>query len=283
MRKFKTWQADLILLFVAAIWGSTFIIVKKATSDMPTFMFLATRFSVAAISLAILRPHKKYWLNKDMWKSGFLIGVVLFGGYGFQTLGLQYTSAAKTGFITGLSVVLVPVIVAIFDKKLPAKKTTLGIVLATIGLGLLSLNGFSIALGDFLVFLCAICFALHIYSVAHFSKRYDAISITTIQILTVAILSTIATFLFETGATVVWSGSVWWALILTAIPATSLAFLAQNGLQRYTTATHTALIFASEPAFSYIFAYMIANEVLTTQNTIGAVLILLGVVFAETE
>lgn len=281
--KLKSWQADLSFLIVAAIWGSTFIIVKKATADMPTFTFLAVRFSIAAVSLAIFRLNKDYWFNKEIWKSGFLIGLLLFGGYGFQTLGLQYTSAAKTGFITGLSVVLVPVIVAIIDKRLPSKQTSFGVVLATIGLALLSLQGFQIALGDFLVFLCAICFAGHIYTVAHFSKAYDAITITSIQLLTVAVLSTLSVLIWEINMPVVWSNSVWWALILTAIPATSLAFVIQNGLQRYTTPTHTALIFATEPVFSYIFAYFIAGEVLTIKYAIGAGMILLGVILAETD
>ncbi len=281
--KFKAWQADLALLLVAAIWGSTFIIVKEATADMPTFTFLAVRFSIAALSLAVLRPSLTFWRDKQMWKAGFLIGTLLFGGYAFQTMGLQFTSAAKTGFITGLSVVFVPLIVAIVDKRLPGRKTTVGIIVATIGLALLSLNGFNIALGDFLVFLCAICFALHIYTVAQFSKSYDAIAITVIQLLTVAVLSSVAMLVFEINAPVVWSNNVWWALVITAVPATSLAFLAQNGLQRYTTPTHTALIFSSEPVFSFIFAFIIAGEVLTLRGGIGALLILSGVILSQTE
>jgi len=281
--KIKSWQADLSLLMAAAIWGGTFIIVKKAIVDIPTFTFLTTRFAIAALSLAVLRLRRSYWTVKGIWKSGFFIGLLLFGGYGLQTVGLQYTSAAKTGFITGLSVVLVPLIVAVVDRKVPTKRTTLGIILATIGLGLLSLNGFHVAYGDFLVFLGALCFAGHIYSVAHFSESYDAITITSIQLFVVAILSGFAMLIGEMNMTIVWSNNVWWGLLLTAIPATSLAFVLQNGLQRYTTPTHTALIFATEPIFSYIFAYFLANEVLTTKYAIGAALIVIGIICAETD
>src|SRR6056297_3734549 len=99
--KYKTWQADLSLLFVAAIWGSTFVVVKNAIADMPPFSFLAIRFAIAAVSLALFKRNLKVWKNKNLWKKGILIGLFLFLGYAFQTIGLQYTSAAKTGFITG--------------------------------------------------------------------------------------------------------------------------------------------------------------------------------------
>ncbi len=279
--KNKRWQADLSLLFVAAIWGSTFVVVKNATADMPTFTFLTIRFAIAAVAIALLKRDISVWKNKDLWKHGIFIGLFLFLGYAFQTLGLQYTSAAKTGFITGLYVIIVPLIVALADKKLPRKLTIFGIILATIGLAFLSLEGFSIAIGDFLVLLCAFAFAAHIYVVSILSKKYDIIAITSIQLLTVSVLSLVNMAVFELNATVVWSSNVILGLLITAIPATSLAFWLQNNFQRFTTPTHTALIFASEPVFAYIFAFLLAGQVFTVKYTIGAILILSGIILAE--
>ncbi|MFP4456690.1 MAG: DMT family transporter [Clostridia bacterium] len=279
--KFKSWQADLSLLFVAAIWGSTFVIVKQATTDMPPFTFLSIRFGIAAITLFLLKPKFATWKNKQLWKKGIFIGIFLFFGYAFQTFGLQYTSAAKTGFITGLYVIIVPLIVAIADKKLPTKLTFLGIILATFGLGLLSLEGFSISHGDLLVLICSFAFAIHIYSIDQLGGNEDTIAITTIQLLTVSVLSFIGASLFEPIASISWSRNVYLGLALTAIPATSIAFLLQNKFQKYTTPTHTALIFASEPVFSYIFAFILVGEVLTTKYTIGAILILSGILLSE--
>jgi drug/metabolite transporter (DMT)-like permease len=277
----KTLKADLSLLLVAAIWGSTFVIVKNATADMPTFTFLAIRFAIAALALALLRRRLEVWKNPKLWIDGFFIGIFLFLGYVLQTLGLQHTSAAKTGFITGLYVVIVPIIVAFAEKKVPNKATIMGIIIATFGLGLLSLDGLSISQGDFLVLLCAFAFAAHIYVVSILSKKYDSIAITTIQLLTVSFLSFISMFFFETNATITWSSNVYLGLLLTAIPATSIAFWMQNNYQKYTTPTHTALIFASEPVFAYIFAFALAGEILTIQYTIGAILILGGILLAE--
>ena len=279
--KFKSWQADLSLLFVAAIWGSTFVIVKQATLDMPPFTFLAIRFAIAAIVLIFFKPKLSIWKNSRLWKKGIVIGFFLFLGYAFQTFGLQYTSAAKTGFITGLYVIIVPLIVAIADRKLPTNLTIFGIVMATVGLALLSLDGLSISYGDLLVLLCSFAFAIHIYSIDQLGGNEDTIAITVIQLLTVSIFSFIGAFVFEPITSVFWSRNVYLGLALTAIPATSIAFLFQNKFQKYTTPTHTALIFASEPVFSYIFAFLLVGEVLTIKYTIGAALILGGILLSE--
>lgn len=279
--KYKSWQADLSLLFVAAIWGSTFVIVKQATADMPTYTFLAIRFAIASLALVFFQPQLSVWKNPTLWKKGVFIGFLLFLGYSLQTFGLQHTSAAKTGFITGLSVIIVPLMVAITRKKLPSKLTLSGIILATIGLALLSLEGFSITYGDALVLGCAFAFASHILAVYRLGKTEDTIAITVIQLLTVSILSTLGMFIFESNTTIIWSDTVFLGLAITAIPATSVAFLFQNKFQKYTTPTHTALIFASEPVFSYIFAYFLAGEILTTKYTVGAILILGGILLSE--
>lgn len=288
--RIKAWQADAVLLGVALIWGSTFVLVKNAIADIPPFTFLAVRFTIAAVVLVMFRLQSKLWRSRELFKRGISIGLLLFGGYAFQTWGLLYTTAAKAGFITGLSVVLVPVIVAVVDKRCPSKFTLTGVLMAAVGLAMLSLEGWSINRGDFLVFLCAFCFAGHIYTVGRYSALFDAVVLTSIQIATVgiasALVSTVLVFLpdkitADLTGTVSLTANVWWGLGITAIPATSLAFLLQTRLQQYTTATHTALIFSSEPVFSYMFAYLIAGEVLTLKHVLGATLIMSGILMAE--
>ncbi len=279
MKKIKSWQADLSLLLVAAVWGSSFITVKQSTADIPTFTFLALRFTIASVILLPFRPWRKF--SKSTLLRGAVIGVLLFLGYAFQTLGLQYVSAAKAGFITGLSCVIVPLIVAIEMRKIPSLKTIAGVLLATGGLALLSLEGYSFAMGDFLVLLCAVAFALHIYSVDKLGAEENSQDLTIIQLMTVAVLSFISRLIFELDQPLIFSTAAIQGVLITALLSTSFAFLIQNTMQKYTTPTHTALIFASEPVFSYLFAFLLAGEQLTVRNNWGAGLIMAGIILAE--
>ena len=269
------------LLGVSFIWGATFVVVKNALSSIGPFYFLGTRFLLAFLFLLAI-----YWrsLPKISWSlllAGCLIGIFLFGGYAFQTVGLQYTTASNAGFITGLSVVLVPVFHASLNRKAPGLSATAGIILSVLGLGLLSLEeSWHLNPGDALVLLCAFCFALHIITVGHFAPSFHPPTLAIIQIGTVSL----ASFLLG-AATETWprhfTPSVWLALLLTAIPATALAFLIQNSVQRYTSATHTAIIFTTEPVFAAICAYLWSGEVLSLRQLVGCALILAGMLIAE--
>ncbi len=274
-------KADLALLGVSFIWGVTFVVVQNALSSIGPYYFLGIRFLLAFLFLAAIYHRQLVQLNRDTLWAGCIIGVFLFGGYAFQTVGLQYTTASNAGFITGLSVVLVPVFSALFTRQAPGVFAAIGVVLAATGLGLLSLGrGLGFNYGDLLVFFCALCFALHIITVGRYARHLHPPLLALIQIGIVSL----AGFLFGL-ATETWpehlNRPVWVALLLTAIPATALAFLIQNNVQRFTSATHTAIIFTMEPVFAALSAYFLAGEILTSRQIIGCILILSGMLLAE--
>jgi drug/metabolite transporter (DMT)-like permease len=273
--------ADLSLLFVALGWGATFIIVKTAVQDLPPFPFLAVRFALAFVTLLPFLWLKRQHLNKTAIKKSMLIGIFLFIGYVFQTIGLQYTTASNAGFITGLNVVIVPIFVAYYQRKFPSKSIVLGVVCATLGLAMLSLgDNLAINSGDPIVLVCAFCFAAHIFLVGRFAPEVNATVLAAFQILTVAVLSGLCTLVLPQPP-MVFSGYVWFSLILTAVICTSLAFFLQSKMQQFTSASHTAIIFAAEPVFSALFAYLLAQEILSPRGYLGAAFVLAGILIAE--
>ncbi len=285
--------ADVSLLTVAFIWGLTFVMVQDAVRAYPVFAFLSARFIFALLAMLpitlMLRRRTAGWgaatpLSRQIG-AGALIGLLLFAGYGFQTAGLQYTTPAKAGFITGLSVVIVPVLGMIFAHERPGVMAWLGVGLATIGLAMLSLMGITpesgVNPGDILVFFCALSFAGHIFVTGRFSHRMNPLALTLTQILTVAALSTATSRFFEPPTPLFPSGQPLFAAIFTGVLATAAAFGIQTVAQRFTTATHTALIFATEPAFAALASFAIIGERLGLPQMIGGALILTGMLAAE--
>ncbi|HID87633.1 MAG TPA: DMT family transporter [Anaerolineae bacterium] len=275
--------ADLALLLVALIWGSTFVLVKEAVSQARPFSFIALRFALATLTMILLFRRRLRALGRRELLAGALIGVFLTAGYGFQTVGLQYTTASKAGFITGLSVVIVPFAAWLILGRRPAPNALVGVILATIGLALLSLQvgeSLTIERGDLLVLACAFSFALHIVTVGAFAPRMDPLALATAQIGVVALASGALALTVEGG----WSGFsglVWFAALFTGLLATSLAFAVQTIAQVFTTPTHTALIFATEPVFAVLFGALLAGERLTGRALLGCGLILAGMLVAE--
>ncbi len=279
--KLRQVKADLSLVGVTAIWGWSFVIVQDALSGIGPYYFLAIRFLVAFIFLAAIYFRRLSGINRSNLAAGAYIGIFLFGGYAFQTVGLQYTGAANSGFITGLAVVLVPLFAAIGLKRIPSLFTTLGVLSAAIGLGLLAINdSFAVNYGDVLTFFCAICYALHILLVGRYACKMDPVLLAIIQIGTVSAIS----FVFGLFLEVMpgeFSKPVWVALLITAIPATALAFLIQNKVQRFTSTTHTAIIFTMEPVFAALSAFILSDELLSVRQLAGCFLILAGMLAAE--
>lgn len=281
--KVHQWQADALLLVVALIWGSTFVLVKQTVLNFPVYAFLSLRFGLAAIMLFLLFGRRLHGLHPRMLGAGIAIGLFLFGGYAFQTIGLQYTSASKAGFITGLSVVIVPCLSALVLKRAPARQAWLGVILATAGLALLTLERDLVpSRGDLIVLGCAFCFALHITAVSLFAPQTDALALTFVQITAVAVLSGLTMLVTANWRWPVPS-EVFYAAVFTGVLATALAFAIQNNVQTWTSATHTALIFATEPVFAALFGYLLAGERLTTPGIMGCGLILLGMIVAELQ
>lgn len=281
MKLNKTHWADLSLLLVTLVWGSTFVIVKWAVEDLPPLPFLTIRFALAFVSLLPFLWFQKTHINKGTILRGVATGVFLFSGYAWQTLGLQYTTASNAGFITGLSVVFVPALVTITTRKLPSPSLILGVLCALVGLTFLSLgDSFQLNNGDLMILICALSFALHIFFVGRYAPHTNATVLASVQILTVSVLSGFFSLLLPQPS-IHFSSTAWFALLVTAIPATSLAFFVQTKMQQFTTPTHTALIFSMEPVFAAISAFFLAGELLTPKGFLGAGLVLTGMLIAE--
>jgi drug/metabolite transporter (DMT)-like permease/membrane-associated phospholipid phosphatase len=273
--------ADLLLLLVTLIWGSTFVMVKDATASYPIFPFLTLRFGLAALALLLIGWRRLPSLGWKGVGAGVLIGLFLFSGYALQTFGLRYTSASKAGFITGLSVVIVPVLSTLLLRRRPTPGAFIGVCLATVGLALLTLDhDRSIAIGDLLVLGCALSFALHIVAVSAFAPRMDPLALTIIQVATVTLASGTIT-LFTDRPWPQPGPSAWLAAGFTGVLATAVAFFAQTAMQRFTTPTHTALIFAGEPVFAALFGVLLAGDVITARGLAGGILIITGTVVSE--
>lgn len=283
--------ADLSLLFVALIWGATFVLVQNAISFLEPFTFNSVRFASAAVLLGIwllvFENAQLRKLDKKLFLSGVLLGLFLFIGYAFQTLGLLYTTSSKAGFITGLSVVLVPLLMIAVLRQRPKKNSVFGVSAATSGLYLLTMSDVSgLNIGDGFILICAAGFAMHILVTGMFSSSYPTLLLTTVQITAVAIFSTISALIFEDwnrafNPEILFSTNVITALLITSILATAVAFFIQTNFQKHTTATRVALIFAMEPVFAAITAYFWAGERLGFGALIGCALIFTGMVIAE--
>ncbi|NSL52634.1 DMT family transporter [Calidifontibacillus erzurumensis] len=287
----KQLLADASLLCVAFIWGATFVLVQNAITLLEPFSFNAIRFSLAGLFLILwlLLFHRKILskVDKKLILAGIIMGFWLFTAYALQTFGLLFTTSSKAGFITGLSVVLVPLFGFLFFKEKLKGFAMIGVFIALIGLYLLTLGDhFALNKGDILVFLCAISFAAHILVTGKYSPFYSTLLLTIIQIVTVAFLSGIAAILFENwlllfDQTVMGNFHVVLALFICSFFATAVAFLTQTNFQKFTTPTRVALIFAMEPVFAAITAFFWAGERLGPKALIGCLLIFFGMILAE--
>ncbi|MGC9356728.1 MAG: DMT family transporter [Anaerolineae bacterium] len=277
----RRWHADIALVLVTVIWGSTFVIVKNALNTVGPLVFVAARFWVAGMALALVLLFRRDAVTPGLVREGGLTGLFLAAGFVTQTMGLRTTEAGKAAFITGLSVVLVPLLATSLLRQPPTRSAVLGVVLATLGLSLLTLDRrLAFASGDLWVLGCALAFALHIVSTAHFGSRHEVLPFTITQIFTVALLTLLASLIFERELLLPPRAALP-AIVYMGVAATALVFGVQTWAQHHTTPTHTALIFSLEPVFAALFAASFGGEIFTSREMVGAGLILLGMVLAE--
>lgn len=283
-RSAPRWQADLALAGITLIWGATFVLVKEALSGISTLLFLALRFSIASLALAAAFRGRlgAFHPRSRAFRGGLLAGVFLFAGYVFQTFGLRLTTPSKSAFLTGLSIVLVPLFGAAVYKKAPQLAEMLGVAVAAAGMALLTLEGASLRIGpgDLLTLCCAVAFAFHILTVGRIltSGGFEVLSLA--QISASAVLAWSICWWAETPA-MKWTPPVLGALAVTGLLATALAFSVQAWAQQHTTATRTALIFALEPVFAWMTSYLLQGETLSRPAAGGAVMILAGILLVE--
>lgn len=267
-----------------AVWGGSFTMVKQSLDDSSVLLFLALRFSLAAVLLALLFRRRGAvrvsWARE--WRAGFFAGGCLFAGYLLQTWGMLSTTATNAAFLTGLNVVMVPLLASLVYRRVPQISELAGVLLAGGGMALLTLPGPSLQInaGDVLCFGCAIAFSAHILVVGHYAQQRPVENLALLQIVVVALLS-LSSFWWAEPVHIRWTPGLLFAVGFTAVFATALAFSIMVWAQRYTSPTRAALIFALEPVFAWATNYVLLGERLRGSAAIGAVLILVGILVVE--
>ena len=269
----------LALLAVTAVWGSTFVVVKDAVGQMPVTDFLTWRFALASLAMVVLRPSAVRRLSPAGRRVGVLLGVALGAGYLLQTLGLQSTPAAVSGFLTGLFVVFTPLGAAALLRTRPPPAAWLAVGVAAVGLALLSLRGLSVGTGELLTVGCAVAFALHIIGLGRWAGEHEAYALAVPQLVTTAVLCALVAV--PGGLALPPDAGVWAALALTSVAATALAFVVQTWAQQHLSPTRTAVVMTMEPVFGLGFAVLLAGEVLGLRTLTGGALVLVAMLLTE--
>jgi len=262
------------LLLVTAVWGWTFVLVKDAITQYPTLSFLEIRFVLAA--LVMVAAVHRLPTGRELWV-GSVAGSVLAGGYLFQTVGLTMTSPGNAGLITGLFVVFTPLIDRLFGVAVP-RRTAVAVMLALVGTLTLAGGGGGIGLGDLLVFVCAVLYALHIVLLSQWSPGLRAAPVAMVQMATCAVLFSIVGTPSLAHAP---SVQVWFAIVITGVFASAVAYYIQTWAQAHLDASRTALILATEPAWALAAAIVLAGQRLSFVQAAGAALVLGAIVGHE--
>lgn len=278
----KKYLGMLGLLMVTIIWGGGFVASDIALETLTPSQILTSRFLLASVLMFPLCAGKLKGITKAEIKAGVCLGIFLFGAFALQTIGLQYTTAAKNAFLTATNVVFVPFIALVLYKKKVSPQGIAGAFMAIVGAGVLSLNkNFSLGLGDGLTLLCAICFAFQIFFTGEYVGRYRATILNFFQMITAAVLSLLYLFLSgEVQAVSVTSSGLLSVIYLGAV-STTLTYMLQTVSQRYVDETRSAIILSLEAVFGSIFSVLILHEQFTMKMILGCILILGAVLVAE--
>jgi drug/metabolite transporter (DMT)-like permease len=292
----KLYKGESALLFTTVIWGGTFAIIKTALGSISPMMFLTFRFSLAAILFLPFVYGRLKRLDTISLRGGIILGLLYFGGFASQTLGLQYTSATKSAFITGTFVIFTPIFQILIEKKLPGRGNIIGILLVAAGLLFLSSRGThfldvihelgtNFNIGDYLTLICAVFYSLYIVYLDIVSKKIDTLSLVFMQISVTAIGALAGAIIFEsTGieiARFILNKDVIFAVIYTSILATILTTSLQTKFQKYTTPSKAGIIFSFEPIFASIVAFFLLKEKISNFGLIGCIFIFSGLLISE--
>ncbi|MGK9476497.1 DMT family transporter [Melioribacter sp. OK-6-Me] len=284
------------LLLMTIIWGGTFVIVKEAINDINPMLFIALRFSIASLLVITLLLYKRYKFSSSAFRSGFVLGIFLFLGFTFQTVGLKYTTATKSGFITGSLVVMIPPLQLLIEKKKPTKGALIGTLLVFFGIILLSSGsstpssflenfGQDFNLGDYLTLICALFFALHVVYMDIISPGHDFWLLFLSQLITVALLAWLAAISFHTVSFETFylniNGNLINGILYTSVLATFVNFGLQTRFQKEVSPTKAGIIYSFEPIFAALFAYFILNEKITNFGIAGGIFIFSGLIISE--
>jgi drug/metabolite transporter (DMT)-like permease len=275
-------QAEIALVLITIIWGSTFTIVKKALFQVSPVLLVALRFWIATAAVVAFMPRQLRHIPSGTILKGLALSVAFLGGFVFQTLGLRDTTPSNSAFITSLCVLLVPVLGFLIFRHRPSVQTAVGILMATGGLILLlaDTSDFSLHSGDFLTLICAFMFAFHILFLGRFVLQTNYRHLILVKMACSAVLCSVMAPLLESPF-IIWDAYSIFYLFVLGVLATAGAFFIQAWAQQYSNPNHTALIFSLEPLFATLFAFIILDQSLSAKEWAGGILILVGILMSE--
>ena len=274
--------ADFALIGIAALWGASFSVTASLLEPVPPHSLIALRFALARAAFAALRPRAFVRADAATWRAGALLGAFLYAGFAFQTVGLAYTTPARSAFLTASYVLFVPVVGALFLRERVGAPVALGAVVATVGLALLLGPEASteVRRGDVLTILCALGFALHVLGLGRAASRFPVDALTAAQLVTVTVLAAVGGVALETPRLAL-GQRAWAELAYLALGCTTLAYLVQTAAQRSVPPARAALIFALEPVFAALVSVGLGRERLGAAEILGGGLVVAGVVIGE--
>jgi len=278
----KVYKADIILLFITLIWGGTFSTMKDVINDVEPFLFIIFRFSLA-LFFFILIFNKKIKINKNVLLLGFILGIFYTIGFQLQLVGLKFTSASKSAFITGLAVIFTPIFQMLIEKKLLSIWQIVGVLLTCAGLFIITNPGTGdINYGDILTVFSALSYGIYIVFIGRFALKADVNGLVVMQFLTVVVFSLpFALYYYDSNFGFEITGKIIITLLYLSILATVVCTYLHTKYQRETTPTKAAIIFSFEPIFAVIIASLFYNEEITLKLVFGGGLIMSGLLFSE--
>jgi drug/metabolite transporter (DMT)-like permease len=267
------------LTAVAAMWGIAFVVMKPAIAEQHFFDFLATRFTIATIIMVLVRPRVLRDIDRKTLIRGSILGVILGLAYVTQTIALELTTAAITGFLTGLYVVITPILGWLLFRRRVGKKVAVAAIMAMVGLGLIAITGFSIEVAQTWGIICAVLYAAHIVGLGRWSSGLDAYALTVVQLGAVTVVCWVGAV--PGGYQPPPTFDVWMAVLFTAVFATAIGFFVQTWAQARLEPSRVAIILTLEVVFTAIIAVAVGQEVLELKTIIGGAIMIAAMLLVE--
>ena len=271
--------ATAALLGTTAAWGSTFFMIKDLLDRVPTLDFLAVRFTIAGLVMLAIAHRAVFGLDRRTVRQALIVGLIYGVAQILQTAGLAHTAASVSGFITGMYVVCTPLLAAVLLKTRITAMTWGAVALATAGLAVLTLNGVSVGYGEALTLVAAMLYALHIVALGAWSTARDALGMSVVQLLVIAVICLVATA--PDGLVLPDNGRDWAAVVYMALVAGALGLLAQTWAQSQLSPTRTAIIMSMEPVFAAFFAVLLGGEEVALRMVLGGAMVLAAMLLVE--
>ena len=280
----KSLRADLSLLLVTIFWGAGFPATKIALETMTPYYHIGFRFAIASLLLAVIFHKKFKGMNKAVIKPALVLSLLLFATYAFQTVGIQYTTASKSSFFSGLAVLIVPLFSIFYLKARLKLKTVISVLTATVGLFLLSYNGgnSNFNIGDFLTILCSVSYAWQLLFTGTYVQKHDATLLAIVQLFFVSVFGIVFAIILEPFPVGI-SAPSFWSLIFSAVLCTAFAFFVQTTAQKLAPASHIALIFTMEPVFGALTSFLVLGEVIGIKGVFGGIFIVAAMLISELQ